>query len=53
MMASDEVSPPEGVAHAVAAHTSRIAQVIPLLTNYYVFSLGERILDAKADWFQL
>jgi hypothetical protein len=27
MMASDEVPPPEGVAHAVAAHTSRIAQV--------------------------
>jgi hypothetical protein len=26
-MSSDEVPPPEGVAHAVAAHTSRIAQV--------------------------
>ena|SRR5579862_8366945 len=27
MMASDEVPPPEGVAHAVAAHTSRLTQV--------------------------
>ena len=29
MMSSDEVPPPEGVAHAVAAHTSRITRVIP------------------------
>ena len=27
MMASDDVPPPEGVAHTVAAHTSRIAKV--------------------------
>jgi hypothetical protein len=27
MMSSDDVPPPEGVAHAVAAHTSRITQV--------------------------
>lgn len=27
-MASDDVPPPEGVAHTVAAHTSRITQVL-------------------------
>ena len=31
MMASDDIPPPEGVANAVAAHTSNIARVIVLL----------------------
>ena len=38
MMSSDDVPPPEGVAHAVAAHTSRITQVFSyFLSRFFVF----------------
>ena len=38
MMSSDDVPPPEGVAHAVAAHTSRITQVFSYFpSRFFVF----------------
>ena len=44
MMSSDDLPPPEGVAHAVAAHTSRITQVTQFHSLTYNFWLPNNYL---------